>query len=833
MLNIGKELWCRSKNRLFGHFSSRTNLAFKVSSLIVFSLLLISAINYAIFHLSYQALKDEIISQLKLTAANAALTLDPDKLKTIRNPEDEGSPTYLELQNQLQRFKAASFGKLRYVYTLAKSGDSFIYILDAAPIEDIDNHSPVGARFPIEEFPEASRGFIKPTAEKRPLLDREFDVISQSGYAPIKDKDGLVVGIVGVDMDVTTLKAVEAKLKNSIFLSVGISLLLILTLGLFLSNHLTRPIYDLIQAANKLANGQFDATVRICSRDELGQLGDNFNQMARDIKSSRDKLNEGNLLLSHQVLERTKELSKTTSQLQALLDNIGQGILTIGPDLTVNPQYSKVAEKFFHSSSLAGAYLPGLLLPEGKEKERSFLADWLRLAFKQTLIEWEDIEALQPIEEVQVISSGNKNRFIHFHFHTIHSSEDLTRNKLMVILKDTSENHQLEQKLEEKTDEYKDNLQRVIEIIQLDQDMFLEFIKESKENIQQMEPKLIELKNTPSNTDLLDELFRIIHTIKGNAGVFGLDRIAQKADQIESFFSVLQNKTITLNDDILDDLFIKIDEFSSTYTESINLYERVISSANLDTGKARTHVRDYNIFTVRTRDLDDLEHKIVLLEDLLAQNIVTSTKSAPFFEAKAFLGSLRQVRMDKLFSRLSRMTRDISLQLEKKVSLNLHGGNIEVDKSTYDKLGDPLIHLLRNALDHGIESPSERMKAGKPEEGQIELYVSKEDTDVVISLSDDGRGLDPETVKAVAIEKGFIYPNQAAGLSDEKAINLIFAAGFSTRNRITKFSGRGVGMDVVKNLVEDQLNGSIALKNNRGYGLKVIIRIPLDQTTNK
>ncbi|MDR0722466.1 MAG: chemotaxis protein CheA [Treponema sp.] len=185
---------------------------------------------------------------------------------------------------------------------------------------------------------------------------------------------------------------------------------------------------------------------------------------------------------------------------------------------------------------------------------------------------------------------------------------------------------------------------------------------------------------------------------------------------------------------------------------------------------------------------------------------------------------IRMVPISQIFGRFPRLVRDLSKSLNKKVNLVVEGEETELDKSVIEDLLDPIMHSVRNSVDHGIESQEERKAAGKPEEGMVLLKATNEGNMIIIEIGDDGKGIDVEAVKAKAIERGLIHPNKV--LTDIEAFNLIFEPGFSTAKSITSISGRGVGLDVVRRQIE-KLNGTVTVSSERGKGTKFIIKLPL------
>ncbi len=194
--------------------------------------------------------------------------------------------------------------------------------------------------------------------------------------------------------------------------------------------------------------------------------------------------------------------------------------------------------------------------------------------------------------------------------------------------------------------------------------------------------------------------------------------------------------------------------------------------------------------------------------------------------------AVRMLPVEQVFQRFPRLVRDIARRLDKQVELVLEGGETEADKTIVESLADPLVHMVRNSLDHGIEPPAERIAAGKPEHGTLRLSAAAENDHVVIRIEDDGRGLDPERLRARALEKGLIDAARAAAMTDDEACHLIFLPGFSTAAEVSDLSGRGVGMDVVRSTIE-RAGGRVALSSRKGEGTRIEIILPLSMAVTR
>lgn len=187
---------------------------------------------------------------------------------------------------------------------------------------------------------------------------------------------------------------------------------------------------------------------------------------------------------------------------------------------------------------------------------------------------------------------------------------------------------------------------------------------------------------------------------------------------------------------------------------------------------------------------------------------------------------VRMVPACQIFDRFPRLVRDLSLQKGKEIDLLMEGRDIEIDRTVLDEIGEPLIHLLRNSIDHGIERPEERRKLGKNPVGKIRLSAQRSGDNVIIEVEDDGAGLDPERLRASAVEKGFASEKEAEKMSRNELVSMIFLPGFSTSNEVTETSGRGIGMDVVKTKIA-ALGGTVQFETRRGRGTKTSIKVPL------
>ncbi|MFV3412375.1 chemotaxis protein CheA [Pseudomonas nitroreducens] len=257
------------------------------------------------------------------------------------------------------------------------------------------------------------------------------------------------------------------------------------------------------------------------------------------------------------------------------------------------------------------------------------------------------------------------------------------------------------------------------------------------------------------------------------------------------------------------------------------------AAAEKPSNEAETTVR---VDTARLDEIMNMVGELVLVRNRLVRLGLNSGDEAM---AKAvsnldvvtadLQSSVMKTRMQpikKVFGRFPRQVRDLARNLKKEINLELIGEETDLDKNLVEALADPLVHLVRNAVDHGIEGPDEREAAGKSRSGKVVLSAEQEGDHILLSISDDGKGMDPDVLRAKAVEKGLLDKDAADRLSESDCYNLIFAPGFSTKTEISDVSGRGVGMDVVKTKIS-QLNGIINIYSTKGQGSKIVIKVPL------
>lgn len=398
------------------------------------------------------------------------------------------------------------------------------------------------------------------------------------------------------------------------------------------------------------------------------------------------------------------------------------------------------------------------------------------------------------------------------------------------------------------------------------------FVSESRNHLSAFNELIVQLEDNAGDRAAIDEIFRHAHSLKGMAATMQFDDIATLAHRIEDLLGRVRNNEFPVcpaladllleGSDLLSAMVSVIESGDGQPPDASGLVERLVSftpdaatnpdpadteaidsdSDAADTPQKKQIFRQSDSFKsvrVKTETLDRLVNitgeLITTRHRLLdhARRHVAPGLDEPLHQLSALLRELR----DEVFKarmlpfsfaaeRFPRLVRDLARKQGKEVSLQIEGMEIELDRGILEEITEALVHILRNAVDHGMESPDERVAAGKPYNGVVSITVARDKDHVEIAVADDGRGIDPARITQKAVEKGLLTPAQAYNLPRQAALMLICAPGLSTATEVSDISGRGVGMDAVKAKVH-QLGGTLAIESESGRGSRFILRLPI------
>ena len=443
-----------------------------------------------------------------------------------------------------------------------------------------------------------------------------------------------------------------------------------------------------------------------------------------------------------------------------------------------------------------------------------------------------------------------------------------------------------------------------------------EFLIESEELLEGMNQDLVALEQAPDDTELLNRIFRALHTIKGTSGFLNFDPVVRLSHRAEDVLNTLRRSEVEFSRRIMDALLAARDQLSIMLQDiregglkdyaldgliaeleavqkpapapsrlgDILVAEGVIapgalqdvlqqqaqsgeirkigellvekglaSQTDVSNALARQKRQADSVIVAQTMRVDvrKLDELINLVGELvlernrlyqlsrelsmgrlemqdLTEAFSQSTARLSFITEELQAAGLRtrMVPIDTVFRKFPRLVRDVAHNLKKEVDLLVSGEDTELDKTMVEMIGDPLVHLVRNSLDHGLELPDVRESAGKPRKGTIRLEARQEGDQIIISVADDGAGIDPARIAKKAMEKGLVTADRLRTMTTREILDFVFLPGFSTAEKISDLSGRGVGMDVVRSNLT-KLNGTIELESKLGGGTTVFLRLPL------
>jgi two-component system, chemotaxis family, sensor kinase CheA len=398
-----------------------------------------------------------------------------------------------------------------------------------------------------------------------------------------------------------------------------------------------------------------------------------------------------------------------------------------------------------------------------------------------------------------------------------------------------------------------------------------EFIAETRETLEILAEQLVLWEKTPDDHSLVDSVFRFVHTVKGSCGFLDLPRLLKLSHAAEEVLSAARDGNLSPSTELVTAVLRVIDRISeltdalesgapvqdndgelvatmlaflpkddvgeAVETEIVSVAADYQVEADIEDAFLRNKTRTVRVsLTLLDKLMNGISDLVLARNEVSRQlrRVNRSTDvdhafgrlSSTVAEMRDAIGQMRMQGIDRLFSTLPRLLRDICLELDKQVELVIEGNEVEVDREMVEAMRDPLTHILRNAADHGIESASERLAAGKPVAGRIQVLARQSGNQILVEVTDDGRGIDMEKLAAKAIARKIYTQAQWQKLSERVKLETIFAPGLSTADTVSAISGRGVGMDVVRTNIH-AIGGTIDLENNEGRGMKVTLRLPL------
>jgi len=518
--------------------------------------------------------------------------------------------------------------------------------------------------------------------------------------------------------------------------------------------------------------------------NELESKNKMLDHMWREVKESRDQLNEWNKTLEQTVANRTSEIRN-------LLNNAGQGFLTFGEDLLIHKEYSSECINLF-GSEIENKKLSELIYMDEEHRK------YLDLTFIKLLrgISRNKINLYLPLLPAEVFIN---NKYIKIEYKIIENPDDQSTRCFMAILTDITDKKFLENRMEEE----RKTLRMVVKAVTNNNE--LKRVIKDYEDFCEYGIRDI-LKSERSIGDMVFEIFRSIHTFKGSFSQLEMFNIVSKLHEFETEISDLGKTADNLDISDLED-FLEAHKVQSWLDEDLFNLKQILGEQFFTPG---------NTIIIEESRILQIEEK---LQDLL-----------PSQECQILVSALKDLRykpFKSLFKSYEGYVMNLAERFKKPVNpFQITGDDIRVNTDKYHTFSRSLVHIFRNIFDHGIEPIEERIKYGKEVYGSVGFNIELKDGHFKITISDDGRGLDVNSLREKAVENGYYDRAAADKLPESEILALIFKDTFTTRKEVTEFSGRGIGLAAVKKEV-DKLGGSIEVKTQTGKGSEFIFILPI------
>lgn len=623
-----------------------------------------------------------------------------------------------------------------------------------------------------------------------------------SGYTAVRDLAGRPAVALRIDVPRAIYRqglATQAEIRQrgrvilgSLVASIGLAGLALgaVILWVLESSVLSRLARLSRKAAHIGASGDFTGRVEAEGRDEIATLAGSLNEML------------GALAASHDQVEASH------AEMALLMATVPTGLLSLDEEFRVNPEHSRSAPRILGTGDLRGRPFPEVLgLTGEREPKGRELVEFLDV-LRQELVDEEIVAGLNPCPEL-ALGTGDEVRWVRLRYFLIRRGEGRAPH-ILVTVEDISEEKRL---AEEVARSEQENLQ--LKAIAENPDLFRDFLVETGQILRHVEGLAARLEGSEDERDAVHEIFRGVHTIKGVAGSFRLGRLSELSGELETSLEPLRRGGAIPADGVA--------RVRERIAGLVQAFEEVVREAR---GVLGEEFDAEGGMSLRIPLAELRRH----MEEIRRMHIDEELKAAMVAKIKEEilrrLRSLEAVPARRGLGRSLKIVPGLIERLGKDVEFAFGGQDTPVDCEVASELNTPLVHLIRNALDHGIEPAEERVESGKPPTGRLELSVATRGDVVELVLEDDGRGLDPERLKAAALRKGVLAPEEAERLSTDEAYALIFRPGFSTADQVTDVSGRGVGMDAVLDAVRAKLGGEIRVESTPGRGTRFVIAVP-------
>lgn len=584
---------------------------------------------------------------------------------------------------------------------------------------------------------------------------------------------------------------------SMIVLALGIGLSFLVSF--FSASVVTSPISQLAKVCLSFAKGDYAARAEVNGSPEIRFLGDSFNEMAA------------------QVENRNQQLKIENQKTSNLLNNMRQSIFSVGADGKIIGPVSKYSEVVF-GEPIEGRHINEVLYKDilKKLEIESNLKTAYAVVFGGTELQWIFMENVFPKRVIRHVFNDNAKKIFKEQILKVGVTplwdDQAVVEKLMYIVEDVTEVEFVARQAALEKERSEKNIRMLQELLHSKRIEVKKFFVDFFEMLSEL--YILSSKSELSKEDL-DLMSRYLHTLKGNSRVFKLSSLTEVVydveDQYQKIRSEVQQPRKNWGYYSLDFITV-LNNIKETYDSYLRIYDELFDGTQV--------VWATDGFIEKDR-LKDFIHRI---DGILA-------KEKPYVSSliRAELSSLILTPILEVMKSFQGMVEEISKECEKKVNYVCSGEDFGLKEHGIKLVKDAVMHILRNSIDHGIESTAQRLEIGKSAEGLLQVHTKIEDGICIISIKDDGRGMDSEMIASSAIKKGLITAEKVQALTDLQKIELIFTPGFSTRDKVTEISGRGVGMDVVAANIKE-LNGTIEIHTQVGHGTEFKLIIPQEHS---
>lgn len=557
---------------------------------------------------------------------------------------------------------------------------------------------------------------------------------------------------------------------------------------------LSSPLSQLVEATEQLDFDNLptkEIKINTAGKNELKLLEVTFNKMVKNLIREKSTITEmtgeleaKNATLKDYSLNLEDKVAGRTAAIKELMDNSGQGFLSFGKEYNVHKECSNACQVFFNQP-IVGENALQLIFPDNISSTK----DLFDFVFSGT----SSLDLLLDLLPKEIVVG---ERTLAIEFRWIPAQNKTGNNRIMVILTNITR----AKKLEEQLKEDKKRNEMIIKIV-TDQEGFVQFMEDTNQLFQSIERNL----NCPLDNIDSKKLFRDFHTIKGGTASYNMTEIAEKAHQAEHCLGDLCKGISGANQSLIQQLKQETESIKTTFKHTVEEMEQFLPKEAIST-------KGHSFLKIPLEKLDSLE------STLSKHNQLND-------EIQQIINNLRKQPISNILNRYASVARELATKLGKTIEVVVKGESTEITYKKYDSLFSSLIHLIRNSVDHGIETQDIREMLGKPEKGTLEINAFNDSGYFHLIITDDGGGIDCEKVKQIAFEKQIITTTQRDNLNFEDSLKLIFSPGFSTKEEVTDISGRGVGLDAV-NAVIAELNGTISISSEIEKGTSFKISIP-------